>query len=109
MTQLIIPMNILFIDCSSPTPIENYLKKNHFCTFVVLPNIHICINIFLNFFSSMNLEIVDSFGWDLGNGSFSGLTGQLQREECDFGGIGSFIRADRMTVVDYTVGTFYRQ
>ncbi|VVC30079.1 Ionotropic glutamate receptor [Cinara cedri] len=61
----------------------------------------------LNF--RMNLMIVDSFGWDLGNGSFSGLTGQLQRDECDFGGIGSFIRADRMTVIDYTVGTFYRE
>jgi len=55
------------------------------------------------------LDIVNSFGWDLGNGSFDGLTGHLQREECDFGGIGSFIRADRMRVVDFTVGTFYRQ
>lgn len=55
------------------------------------------------------LSIVNSFGWDLGNGSFDGLTGQLQREECDFGGIGNFIRADRMIAVDYTVGTFYRQ
>jgi hypothetical protein len=57
----------------------------------------------------MDLEIVNSFGWDLGNGSFGGLTGQLQREECDFGGIGSFIRADRMMVIDYTIGTFYRE
>lgn len=54
----------------------------------------------------MSLMIVDNFGWDLGNGSFSGLTGKLQREECDFGGIGNFIRADRMTAIDYTVGTF---
>lgn len=61
------------------------------------------------FFLRINLDIVDSFGWDLGNGSFSGLTGKLQREECDFGGIGSFIRPDRMMVIDYTVGTFYRQ
>ncbi|XP_025422107.1 glutamate receptor 2-like [Sipha flava] len=61
----------------------------------------------LNF--KMDLEIVNSFGWDLGNGSFGGLTGQLQREECDFGGIGSFIRADRMMVIDYTIGTFYRE
>lgn len=57
----------------------------------------------------MNLDVVDSFGWDMGNGSFNGLTGRLQREESDFGGIGSFIRADRMTAVDYTVGTFNRQ
>jgi len=57
----------------------------------------------------MSLGIVDSFGWDLGNGSFSGLTGQLQRGECDFGGIGAFIRNDRMMAIDYTVGTFYRQ
>ncbi|XP_060852766.1 glutamate receptor ionotropic, kainate glr-3-like [Rhopalosiphum padi] len=61
----------------------------------------------LNF--KIDLGIVDSFGWNLGNGSFSGLTGQLQREEIDFGGIGSFIRKDRMTAIDYTVGTFYRQ
>jgi len=57
----------------------------------------------------IDLGIVDSFGWNLGNGSFSGLTGQLQREEIDFGGIGSFIRKDRMNAIDYTVGTFYRQ
>lgn len=57
----------------------------------------------------IDLGIVDSFGWNLGNGSFSGLTGQLQREEIDFGGIGSFIRSDRMYAIDYTVGTFYRQ
>ncbi|XP_050421371.1 uncharacterized protein LOC126833853 [Adelges cooleyi] len=61
----------------------------------------------LNF--KMELTITNDYGWDLGNGSFSGMTGNLQREECDFGGIGSFIRSDRMTVVDYTVGTFYRQ
>lgn len=66
-------------------------------------------DIFFVFSRRMSLDIVDSFGWDLGNGSFSGLTGQLQREECDFGGIGSFIRIDRMTAVDFTVGTFYRQ
>lgn len=56
----------------------------------------------------MRLDVVNSFGWNLGNGSFDGLTGQLQREECDFGGIGSFIREDRMAAIDYTVGTFYR-
>ncbi|CAH1738068.1 unnamed protein product [Aphis gossypii] len=61
----------------------------------------------LNF--KIDLGIVDSFGWNLGNGSFSGLTGLLQREEIDFGGIGSFIRNDRMNAIDYTVGTFYRQ
>ncbi|XP_029347273.1 glutamate receptor ionotropic, delta-1-like [Acyrthosiphon pisum] len=61
----------------------------------------------LNF--KIDLGIVNSFGWDMGNASFSGLTGQLQREECDFSGIGVFIRNDRMTVIDYTVGTFYRQ
>lgn len=57
----------------------------------------------------IDLGIVNSFGWDLGNGSFSGLTGQLQRGECDFSGIGVFMRNDRMSVIDYTVGTFYRQ
>jgi len=69
------------------------------------------IKVFYIFFYvfRIDLGIIDSFGWDLGNGSFSGLTGQLQREECDFGGIGTFIRNDRMTVIDYTVGTFYRQ
>jgi len=57
----------------------------------------------------MHLDITDSFGWDTGNNSFDGLTGKLQREESDFGGIGSFLRTDRMLVIDYTVGTFYRE
>jgi len=72
-------------------------------------SLRIVNGMFFMFSRRMSLDIVDSFGWDLGNGSFSGLTGQLQREECDFGGIGSFIRTDRMTAIDFTVGTFYRQ
>ncbi|XP_050546126.1 uncharacterized protein LOC126908256 [Daktulosphaira vitifoliae] len=60
----------------------------------------------LNF--KMELSITNDFGWDYGNGTFSGMIGKLQREEDDFGGHGSFIRADRMVAVDYTVGTFYR-
>lgn len=44
-------------------------------------------------------------GWSYGNGSFSGLVGILQREESDFGATGSLIRRDRMTVIDYTIGT----
>lgn len=51
------------------------------------------------------MSITNDHGWSLGNGSFFGLTGILQREESDFGAAGSLMRTDRMTVVDYTVGT----
>jgi len=51
------------------------------------------------------LTITDDHGWSFGNGSFFGLTGILQREESDFGAAGSLMRLDRMTAVDYTVGT----
>jgi len=41
----------------------------------------------------------------LGNGSFGGLTGRLQKEAIDFSATGVFIRPDRMSVIDFTVGT----
>jgi len=51
------------------------------------------------------MRITDDHGWSNGNGSFSGLIGNLQREESDFGAAGSLMRLDRMTAVDFTVGT----
>ncbi|XP_029347065.1 ionotropic receptor 75a-like [Acyrthosiphon pisum] len=57
----------------------------------------------LNF--NYTISITDDHGWSNGNGSFSGLIGILQREESDFGAAGSLMRLDRMTAVDFTVGT----
>lgn len=51
------------------------------------------------------MDITHDHGWSYGNGSFFGLTGILQREESDFGAAGSLMRHDRMTAVDYTIGT----
>ncbi|XP_025421996.1 probable glutamate receptor [Sipha flava] len=57
----------------------------------------------LNF--KFNISFTNDYGWSYGNGSFSGLTGVLQREESDLGAVGTIMRVDRMTAVDYTVGT----
>ncbi|CAI6365967.1 unnamed protein product [Macrosiphum euphorbiae] len=57
----------------------------------------------LNF--KINLTIDNDYGWSLGNGSFGGVTGLLQREAIDFSATGVFIRPDRMSVIDFTVGT----
>eukprot|EP00102_Acyrthosiphon_pisum_P025866 XP_016663076.1 PREDICTED: glutamate receptor ionotropic, delta-1-like [Acyrthosiphon pisum] len=57
----------------------------------------------LNF--KIDLTIDNDYGWSLGNGSFGGVTGLLQREEIDFSATGVFIRPDRMSVIDFTVGT----
>jgi len=54
---------------------------------------------------SYTISITDDHGWLNSNGSFSGLIGILQREEGDFGAAGSLMRLDRMTAVDFTVGT----
>lgn len=51
------------------------------------------------------MTTTNDHGWAYENGSFFGLTGILQREESDFGAAGSLMRLDRMTAVDYTVGT----
>jgi len=61
--------------------------------------------IFIIFIISYTISITDDHGWCNGNGSFSGLIGILQREESDFGAAGSLMRLDRMTAVDFTVGT----
>lgn len=60
------------------------------------------------FFNSLrlNLTFAPDYGWNYGNGTYSGMTGQLQREEIDFTAAGSLMRADRMNVGDITVGTF---
>lgn len=46
------------------------------------------------------------YGWSYGNGTFSGLIGQLQRKEIDFTAAGGLMRTDRMDIGDLTVGTF---
>lgn len=61
--------------------------------------------IFIIVIISYTMRITDDHGWSNGNGSFSGLIGNLQREESDFGAAGSLMRLDRMTAVDFTVGT----
>ncbi|VVC30077.1 Ionotropic glutamate receptor [Cinara cedri] len=58
----------------------------------------------LNF--TMNLTFSPDYGWSYGNGTYSGLIGQLQREEIDFTAAGGLMRGDRMDVGDLTVGTF---
>lgn len=57
------------------------------------------------FYIRIDLSIDNDYGWSLGNGSFGGVTGRLQREEIDFSATGVFIRPDRMKVIDFTVGT----
>lgn len=54
--------------------------------------------------SRLDLSVVDNYGWSLGNGSYDGLTGLLEKEIIEFSATGLFIRPDRMAVVDYTVG-----
>jgi len=46
------------------------------------------------------------YGWNYGNGSYSGLIGELQRGEIDFTAAGALMRHDRMDIGDVTVGTF---
>jgi hypothetical protein len=59
----------------------------------------------IDFVKRFNISFTNDYGWSYGNGSFSGLTGVLQREESDLGAVGTIMRVDRMTAVDYTVGT----
>lgn len=59
---------------------------------------------FYGYFLRIDLSFVNDYGWSLGNGSFSGLTGLLQKETTDFSATGVILRADRMNVIDYTVG-----
>jgi hypothetical protein len=54
----------------------------------------------------LNLTFSPDYGWNHGNGTYSGMIGLLQREEIDFTAAGSLMRADRMDVGDITVGTF---
>uniref|UniRef100_A0A2S2P2H2 Ionotropic glutamate receptor C-terminal domain-containing protein n=1 Tax=Schizaphis graminum TaxID=13262 RepID=A0A2S2P2H2_SCHGA len=58
----------------------------------------------LNF--TLNLTVSSDYGWNYGNGTYSGLIGQLQREEIEFTAAGALMRSDRMDVGDLTVGTF---
>lgn len=59
----------------------------------------------LSFVQRLSTTFTDDHGWPYVNGSFSGLTGILQKEESDFGTAGSLMRLDRMTAMDFTVGT----
>ncbi|CAH1738065.1 unnamed protein product [Aphis gossypii] len=58
----------------------------------------------LNF--TLNLTLSSDYGWNYGNGTYSGLIGKLQREEIDFTAAGALMRSDRMDIGDLTVGTF---
>lgn len=51
------------------------------------------------------MTTASDYGWNYGNGSYSGLMGKLQREEIDFTASGAAMRTDRMDVGDATVGT----
>lgn len=54
----------------------------------------------------LNLTFANDYGWSYDNGSYSGMMGQLEREEIDFTAAGPLMRDDRMQVGDLTVGTF---
>lgn len=54
----------------------------------------------------VNLTFALDYGWNYGNGTFSGLIGNLQRGEIDFTAAGALMRGDRMDIADLTVGTF---
>ncbi|XP_022170942.1 uncharacterized protein LOC111034171 [Myzus persicae] len=54
----------------------------------------------------LNLTFSADYGWNYGNGTYSGLIGHLQREEIDFTAAGGLMRSDRMDVGELTVGTF---
>lgn len=68
----------------------------------------------LNF--RLNMWQIDNYGWDMGNGTFSGIMGLLQRREVEFGITASFMRPERITLIDRTAETlpfksriFFRQ
>jgi hypothetical protein len=59
---------------------------------------------FLMFFCSVDMRITDTWGYAI-NGSWTGLTGYLQREEADIGTTGMFVLKQRLSVVNYIAAT----
>lgn len=51
--------------------------------------------------SSITFQITDTWGYRDENGSWSGMTGMLQRGEIDLGGTGTFFVKERVGVLDY--------
>lgn len=74
----------------------------------------------MNAMQALNFQLdmwqIDNYGWDMGNGTFSGIMGLLQRREVEFGISASFMRPERITLIDRTAETlpfksriFFRQ
>lgn len=53
------------------------------------------------------MSYASDHGWSYGNGSYSGIMGQLQREEVEFTACGAMMRPDRMDAADVIVGIFF--
>lgn len=51
--------------------------------------------------ATISFRVTDSWGYRSENGSWSGMTGMLQRREIDIGGTGTFFIPQRIGVVDY--------
>jgi hypothetical protein len=61
-------------------------------------------NMFLRFICSVDMIITDTWGYSI-NGSWTGLTGFLQREEADIGSTGMFVLKQRLSVVNFIAAT----
>ncbi|KZC14435.1 Glutamate receptor delta-1 subunit [Dufourea novaeangliae] len=51
--------------------------------------------------ATISFRITDTWGYRDENGSWSGMTGMLQRREIDIGGTGTFFVKERLPVLDY--------
>lgn len=49
----------------------------------------------------ISFEIIDSWGYRIENGSWSGMIGMLERREIDIGGTATFLVSERLGVVQY--------
>jgi hypothetical protein len=58
----------------------------------------------LYFICSVDMTITDTWGYAI-NGSWTGLTGFLQREEADIGSTGMFVLKQRLSVVNFIAVT----
>ncbi|CAL1685006.1 unnamed protein product [Lasius platythorax] len=51
--------------------------------------------------ATISFEIIDSWGYRIENGSWSGMIGMLERREIDIGGTATFLVSERLGVVQY--------
>jgi hypothetical protein len=58
----------------------------------------------LNIICSVHMTVTDTWGHSV-NGSWTGLTGFLQREEADVGSTGMFLLKERLSVVNFIAAT----